>query len=108
MLEAFVNSNEFKLPDSIKLLSGVLYSWMVELHLDTDKVYISSASFQLASDSVQKEMDSLRPSKTASFSEILIYAKFLQQKGFAVDSKNYWEKLSKQRPDSAELQKLSR
>ncbi len=108
LFETLIVGNKFKLPDSVKLPPGMLYRWMLEARLDTDEAYVSSAGFELVSDSVQQEVNGLRPAKEASFSELLIYARFMQQQGFAVESGKYWEMLSKQRPDSAELQKLSK
>jgi len=101
-----MKANHLTLPSSILLKEGIVYSWSVEGHMETGRVFADWGDFELADADLIANKERLKPGAHASFSERLLYAGWLQQQGFSDDAYVLWQGLANERPDSTILQRM--
>jgi hypothetical protein len=104
LVETLVTGTKFKIPGEIALKEDTYYSWQVEARLSSGSVYSNSTNFIIIADEEKNEINKSRPADGAPFSERLIFAMLLEQKGLKVESSKYWHILAGERPGNKKLQ----
>ena len=107
LVEALIASPEFRLGAEVPMEPGAFYTWQVEATLASGATYTSSADFIVLTDDERGKVESLRPEASASFTERLIYAQFLEQMDLVEEARSYWKALAAERPGSSLLRARS-
>ncbi len=107
LVKVLVNAPELRLGEEIPMERGAFYTWQVDATLDSGETYSSSADFIVLTGEQRNEVESLRPDASASFTERVIYAQYLEQMDLVEQAHSYWKALAAERPDSALLEARS-
>lgn len=107
ILEREVGGESFVLPGNIRLKSGVRYRWLVTGKAANGQSISNSAHFTLASLELRADAENLRPGASATLSEQVIYAAWLEQKELRDEARKYWRSAATERPNDSRLRELA-
>jgi hypothetical protein len=107
LYEAEVERSPLKLPESMQLREGVAYTWEVSARTPDGRRYVSAGDFSIADGEVRAQARALRPAPSASVSERVAYAAWLEQADLHDEARKYWRALAQERPDDAKLKVLA-
>ncbi len=93
-----VNTNSWVPPVDL-LKEGETYEWEIEAELGKGERLTARARFNLASSELAKAVKELSPSASASFSDRVLYAIYLENNEFGYDARTIWKSLVKEHPD---------
>ena len=105
LMETTVEGGDFQLPADTPLRYGSNYSWKVDGKLPSGKTVWASGDFVLVDDERVRQINAVRPSADAPFSDRLLFAVFLETEGLEFDAHSEWHKLVLERPDDASLRR---
>lgn len=88
-------------PPAGLLQAGDAYEWEVSATLDNGEMLTARGSFSVAGSAEAAAVRAQRPQAGASFSDRVLYAVFLEEKGFRYDARRIWRELARERPDDA-------
>jgi len=98
--QATLDANSWT-PSAGMLKAGNAYEWEVRAALENGEVLTARGSFSVAGGAETTAIRAQRPQAGAPFSERVLYAVFLEEKGFKYDARRIWRELAKERPDDA-------
>ena len=104
LVKVLVTVPEFRLSEEVPMERGAFYIWQVDATLDSGETYQSSADFIILTADERAEVESLRPDPSASFSERVIYAQYLEEMDLIERAQSDWKALAAERPGSALLE----
>ena len=107
VFEAQVGATSFKLPASVQMKDGVLYTWEVSTRLPDGRKYASSADFAIAPADVRTQAEALRPGSAAPLSSRVAYAAWLDQMDLKDEARSYWQAAAAERPEDLRLKGLA-
>lgn len=81
------------------LKAGNTYEWEVKAALENGEVLTARGNFSVAAEADAKAIQSQIPPAGSTFSDRVLYAVFLEEKGFKYDARHLWKELAKERPD---------
>lgn len=81
------------------LKAGNAYEWEIRAVLENGEILTARGNFNVADNATAKSIHAQSPQAGASFSERVLYAVFLEEKGFKYDARILWKELAKERPD---------
>lgn len=81
------------------LKAGDAYEWEIRAVLESGEVLTARGNFNMADNATAKTIQAQTPQAGSSFSERVLYAVFLEEKGFKYDARQLWKELAKERPD---------
>jgi len=88
-------------PPAGLLKAGGTYEWEIRAPLESGEVLTARGSFSVASSADARIVRTQRPPAGATFSERVLYAVFLEEKGFKYEARRIWRELARERPDDA-------
>ena len=100
--KAKVTADSYALP--IKLKPDTEYAWAVS----ASNSEIGTGSFRTLRADALRQVEMLKPTDKAGFTDRLMYALLLQDMGATQDALEMWSKLAKERTDLPELSALSK
>lgn len=86
-------------PSAGLLKAGNNYEWEIKAALENGEVLTARGNFSVADNATAKSIQAQSPQAGASFSDRVLYAVFLEEKGFKYDARRIWRELAKERPD---------
>jgi hypothetical protein len=89
------------MPPAGLLQAGGAYEWEVRATLENGEVLTARGSFSVADSAEAAAVRAQRPHAGASFSDRVLYAVLLEEKGFRYDARRIWGELARERPDDA-------
>lgn len=89
------------MPPAGLLQAGGAYEWEVRATLENGEVLTARGSFSVADSAEAAAVRAQRPQAGASFSDRVLYAVLLEEKGFRYDARRIWGELARERPDDA-------
>lgn len=98
--QASVSTNSW-IPSTGLLKAGNAYEWEISATLENREVLTARGSFSMADSVEARAVLAQRPQAGASFSDRVLYAVFLEGKGFGYDARRVWKELASERPDDA-------
>ncbi|HEX5363509.1 MAG TPA: hypothetical protein VFW59_04520 [Gallionella sp.] len=98
-----VTTNSWQVPSETPLKPGMKYHWSVEETLKSGEKTTVIGGFSVADAETMARVNSKRPANSASLSEKVTYALYLESEGFREDAKQVWRELAAQRPDDPNL-----
>lgn len=102
--EQLVAGTTLALPKTLKLEEDGEYAWSVEARAADGKAYTSPKSnFSIATASDIKILRRLAARARSGFSEHVLYASVLEQRGFKALARAEWKKLADKRPESSAI-----
>lgn len=107
LVKVLITTPELRLGKEIPMERGAFYTWQVDATLASGATYSSSADFIVLTQDQRTQVESLRPGASATFTERVIYAEYLEQTDLVEQAQAYWKALAAERPDSALLQARS-
>jgi len=107
LYESEVQGTSLKLPASVALKEGASYTWEVSTRTPDNRRYVSAGDFTIAPADVRAQAQALRPSSSAPVSDRVAYAAWLEQVELRDEARNYWQALSKERPEDEKLKALA-
>lgn len=81
------------------LKAGNAYDWEIKAALENGEVLTAQGNFSVADSATAKTIQAQNPQAGSSFSDRVLYAVFLEEKGFKYDARRLWRELAKERPD---------
>lgn len=106
--ETETRATSVKLPANIRLTEGVTYTWSVSARSADGRKYSNVADFAIAPATMRKQVETLRPNSSASFSDRVAYAAWLEQAELRDEARRVWRALAAERPADERLQSLAR
>lgn len=103
--EAAINS--LTLPSSMQLRDGASYTWEVSTKTSDGRRYVSTGDFSVATATLRSDVETFRPSPSATVSERVMYAAWLSQQDLRDEAKKVWRTLTVERSDDSQLKKLA-
>lgn len=97
-----------KLPEGLKLESGVKYLWALSADLPGARTLHGEGALELLSQDRREILASLQQAASMDFSSRLIYATTLQVFGLISEAKTEWRALAVQRPEDFLLKSYAR
>jgi hypothetical protein len=86
-------------PSAGLLKAGSTYEWEVRAGLENGEILTARGNFSVADNDTAKNIQAQSPQPESSFSDRVLYAVFLEEKGFKYDARSLWKELAKERPD---------
>lgn len=86
-------------PSAGLLKAGNAYEWEVRAMLESGEVLTARGSFSVADEITAKAILAQNPPSASSFSDRVLYAVFLEEKGFKYAARHLWKALAKEHPD---------
>lgn len=86
-------------PSAGLLKAGNTYEWEIMATLENGEVLTARGNFSVADSTTAKTIQAQSPQAGSSFSDRVLYAVFLEEKGFKYDARRLWRELAKERPD---------
>ena len=87
------------MPSAGLLKAGNGYAWEIKAALENGEILTARGNFNVADIAAALSIQAQSPQAGASFSERVLYAIFLEDKGFKYDARRLWGKLAKEHPD---------
>lgn len=107
LLETQVTGTSFALPESIKLVDGKTYTWLVGTKMADGRKYTNAGDFTVAPADLRRDIESVRPRDDAPIAERVTFAAWLDQMQFHDEARKYWRQLAAARADDANLKTLA-
>jgi hypothetical protein len=108
LYETELAATSLTLPASVTLSENVAYTWTISARFPDARKYSSTGDFSIATPSMRREVEALRPAANAAFSDRVAYAAWLEQAELKDEARSYWRKLAAERPGDGRLEELSR
>lgn len=107
--EEFIKTTKWQLPTTNILQYGNVYNWKIVAFMKSGESYPSEKrSFTIADKDTIKRINTRRLTASASFSDKVLYAVYLEAEGFHEAAHSVWQELEKERPDDANLKQQVR
>jgi CHAT domain-containing protein len=107
LYETEVEGTALRLPDSVQLKQGTVYTWEVSATFPDGRRYVSTGDFSVASAELHARVEALKPAADAPVAERVLFAAWLEQADLRDEAKKYWKALLAERPDDPTLQVLA-
>lgn len=107
ILETETDATSLALPAGVELTPGASYSWRVSARLPNGRKFARNAEFVVASADLRARAHALRPAPSASLSNRVVYATWLDQMDLKDEARQYWRAAAAERPDDAQLKALA-
>jgi len=98
LYQTFLTANSWT-PSTGLLKAGNAYDWEIKAALENGEVLTARGNFSVADSATAKAIQAQSPQAGSSFSDRVLYAVFLEEKGFKYDARRLWRELAKERPD---------
>jgi hypothetical protein len=108
VFETETNASSLRLPESVKLVDGQTYTWLVAARLADGRKYTNAADFSVVNADLRRDIEAVRPAADAPLSERVTYAAWLDQLQLHDEAKKYWRSLAAARRNDENLSKLAR
>lgn len=99
-----LNESSIVLPEDAQLDFGEEYTWEIVAQTSEQTEYRAHAYFSVVEEHISLQVEDSRPSKSASFSEKLVYARLLEKLGLKQSAEDIWQELVILKPNNALLQ----
>jgi len=98
-----------QVPEHLALTDDTPYTWVLATDLGDGTSTRKSGTIKVfGSKEERAELQAAKPGADASFSERLVYAALLEQRGLHQDARAYWKVLAKERPEDQQLAKFAK
>ena len=97
LLQQVTLPSNFWTPSAGLLKAGNAYEWEIRDALENGEVLTARGDFTVADNSTAKSIQAQSP-QAGSFSDRVLYAVFLEEKGFKYDARRLWGELAKEHP----------
>lgn len=104
--QAVLDASSWSPPAGL-LAAGKAYEWEIRAALDNGEVLTARGDFSMADSATARSVQAQAPQAAAPFSERVLYAVYLEQKGFKYDARQIWKELAKEHPDDLVAQEHS-
>lgn len=98
-IEADVGEPRFELPRGLMLAEGKPYVWVVSARNARGVTTESAAEFTILPSADRSALEAARPAASADFTERLVFALALEQRGLKEEAGRYWRELAGDRPE---------
>jgi hypothetical protein len=98
-IEADVGEPRYELPAGVTLAEGRPYVWVVSARNQRGVTTESAAEFTILPSVQRSALEAARPAPNAEFTERLVYALALEQRGLKDEAQRYWSELASDRPE---------
>jgi len=98
LLQQVTISSNLWAPSVGLLKAGNAYEWEIKAALENGEVLTARGNFNVADNATAKSIQAQSP-QAGSFSDRVLYAVFLEEKGFKYDARRLWGELAKEHPD---------
>lgn len=105
--EAKTTGNTLMLPETVHLKPNAPYTWEVSARLKSGAKYTSAGDFNIATAELRAQVDRTRPAETATLSELVAFALWLEQMDLKDEARKYWRMAHAQRPGDSRLKTLA-
>lgn len=92
-----------QLPEELDDSAGKIFTWKVQAHLQNGEIHTNWALFEIPSQADYQRILQSLPRQSATVSERVAFALWLEQEGFFSDARRYWDDLAKVRTDAPAL-----
>lgn len=106
--EADVAASSLKLPPTVKLKENAPYTWTVSTRAPDGRKFSSTGDFSIAPASLRQQVAAVTPPASASVSERVAYAAWLEQLDLKDEARKVWRALAAERPQESRLEALAR
>ena len=101
------SATSVSLPAEVSLMPGARYTWRVNAKLSDGTNTTSVGEFSVASSDVLAQAEAARPGQSASLSQQIAYAIWLEQLELRDEARKYWEVARAQYPNNQRLEALA-
>jgi hypothetical protein len=98
-VEADVGEPRYELPPGLTLAEGRPYVWVVSARNQRGVTTESAAEFTILPSVQRSAIEAARPAPSADFTERLVFALALEQRGLKEEAQRYWTELAGDRPE---------
>ena len=98
-IEADVGEPRYELPRGLTLAEGKPYVWVVSARNQRGVTTESAAEFTILPSVQRNALEAARPATSAEFTERVVYALALEQRGLKEEAQRYWRELAGDRPE---------
>jgi hypothetical protein len=98
-VEADVAEPRYELPRDLTLAEGRPYVWVVSARNQRGVTTESAAEFTVLPSVQRSAIEAARPAPGADFTEQLVFALALEQRGLKEEAQRHWGKLARDRPE---------
>lgn len=98
-IETDVGEPRYELPAGVTLAEGRPYVWVVSARNQRGVTTESAAEFTILPSAQRSALEAARPASTADFTERLVFALALEQRGLKDEAQRYWSELASDRPE---------
>lgn len=98
-IEADVGEPRYELPPGVMLAEGKPYVWVVSARNQRGVTTESAAEFTILPSVQRSALEAARPATNADFTERLVFALALEQRGLKDEAQRYWSELASDRPE---------
>jgi hypothetical protein len=98
-VEADVAEPRYELPAGMTLAEGRPYVWVVSARNQRGVTTESAAEFTILPSVQRNALEAARPNPDADFTERLVFALALEQRGLKDEAQRYWSELASDRPE---------
>ena len=107
LYETDAEATSLKLPPSIQLREGMVYTWDVSTRQPDGRRYVNSGNFSVAPADLRAQAAALRPAPDAPVSSRVAVAAWLDQMELRDEARKYWHALAVERPEDVRLKALA-
>lgn len=107
LYETTVTETTLQLPAQVQLKETTTYTWVVSTQHPDGAAYSNASDFSLASADLRRQVESLRPSGSAPFSERIAFAAWLEEMSLRDEARKYWKSAAAERPDDPRLKVMA-
>lgn len=107
LVERDMDETSYRLPGSVPLRAGAMYTWEVSTRLPDGRRYVSAGDFTLAPAVLRREAEDLRPPSDAPLSDRVAFAAWLEQHDLRDEARGHWRALAQDRPADTRLKALA-
>lgn len=97
--QASLTSNSWA-PSAGLLKADNTYEWEIKAALENGEVLTARGKFGVADSATAQSIQAQSPPAGSAFSDRVLHAVFLEEKGFKYDARRLWKELAKERPDN--------
>lgn len=105
--EAKTSGTSLDLPANVQLKPNAPYTWEVSTRLKNGVKYTSAGDFSIATAELRAQAERARPADSATVSELIAFALWLEQMDLKDEARKYWRMAHAQRPGDSRLKTLA-
>ena len=108
VFETDLAASTLRLPATLALKENVPYTWRVSTRAPDGRKYSSTGEFSVAPASLRQQVAAVKPQASASISDRVAYAAWLEQLELKDEARRVWRSLAAERPEDTRLEALAR